>query len=65
MTDPYTFKATPEGGALMTRTSDGATIYFQPGDDANRVISQVETRGLAWLMRSFDYAELMDSDNET
>ena len=41
MTDPYnrefTFGHDWAGGLTLTRTADGASVYFQPGDDAREV----------------------------
>lgn len=42
--DPYIFESMP-CGALLTRTSDGATVYFQPGDDAAQAARYFDSVG--------------------
>lgn len=38
----YMFATHRGGGASLTRKSDNTSVFFQPGDDANSVIDEVD-----------------------
>lgn len=38
----YMFATHRGGGASITRKADNTSVFFQPGDDANQAIDEVE-----------------------